>query len=133
MGRRSMALAVVTFVLCSTTAHLGRRQEASPSPPGSIDWPTPRTVPFPLTLSVRPFGDGLVATGQRQSGRTTRAAAWSPLVSVGSVDTAPRWDGDPTVEAVDLVDDTLIVLGRSDADGLVWLACLGPVGLAPST
>ena len=54
--------------------------------------------------------------------------------------TAPRWDGGVSPDGLALIDGTLVVLGQSEEDELVWLARPGPVpvphrrscpGLAP--
>jgi hypothetical protein len=55
---------------------------------------------------------------------STDGITWTELASSGEVATAPRWGAS---DGVALVDGTLVVLGQSGEDELVWLARTSPV------
>ena len=70
--------------------------------------------------------DGAAGSGVIGWWASPDGATWAPLLSEGQVATSPRWDGGVAPDIVDLVDGTLVVLGQSGSDLLVWLAPLAP-------
>ncbi|MFN8521031.1 MAG: hypothetical protein U0667_16960 [Chloroflexota bacterium] len=79
---------LLTLAMCLAASGVVAAQSPPPEMPVAIDWPSPVAAPDGIVLSVLPFGDGLVATGQVQDGVTTRAAAW--------------WSADGTLVGADL-------------------------------
>jgi hypothetical protein len=57
---------------------------------------------------------------------STDGTAWSPLTSEGQVASSPRWDEGVAPDIIDIVGGTLVVLGQSGSEELVWLAPLVP-------